>query len=354
MAKVKLKVAYLEDKRRNEFVQIRLNKILGVQVNDCVSGRIVAYRHSFVDDSAELSRFQNLPEEISHSLTAEEKYNSLRNDSLLVELSCAEMGKDTFSRCETVLCFASFAGSSGLGLYLGAVDIIKKISYADFLSNEKTKSRLIRATDDVSALYKATEMFTVDDLGLSKRPRPDANFWETRINKGILSGFENRLVVSWRSRNPMRTTPGELDIFQIRPSGYVREFPGYSGIRVRHDELTEIIDNQEANSEWRDKLSAVAGIYLISHKDRPELYVGSACGENGVWGRWKSYSKNSTGGNKGLIVEHEADENFGKNCYWSMLQALPLNTPKAEVIKAESLWKAKLGTRARGQGFNFN
>ena len=335
-------------------MQIRLNKILDHQVNDGVNRGIVAYRHSFIDDAAELSRFQNLPEEISHSLTAEEKYNSLRNDSLLVELSCAEMGKDTFSRCETVLCFASFAGSSGLGLYLGAVDVIKKISYADFVSNEKIKTRLIRATDEVCALYKTTEMFTVDDLGLSKRPRPGANFWETRINDSILPGFENRLVVSWRSRNPMRKTPGDLEMFQVRPRGYVRDFPGYSGIRVRHDELTELIDNQEANFEWRDKLSTVAGIYLISHKERPELYVGSAYGENGVWGRWKTYSKNSTGGNKGLIIEHEADENFGKNCYWSMLQALPLNTPKAEVIKAESLWKAKLGTRTRGQGLNLN
>lgn len=339
------------DKSRTLFLGDLIKKPLSGAISD---QNLIAYRHRFTDDAAELSKRGITEIHEGFQLTADEKYNNLRNDSLLVELSCAEMGKDIFSGCPTVLCFASFAKAPGLGIYLGAVNMGRKLEYKEFIADRKIKNRLLKVSNSLASVYGVQELYSVDGLGLSKLPRPGVNFWETSINSDILSGLERRLVVNWRSRNSKRITIHDLEIFEIRPDGFVRPFPGYSEIRVRHDELTEIFRNQEANSEWRDKLSSVSGIYLVSHKERPELYVGSAYGENGIWGRWGFYAKNASGGSKELVSENLADRNFGKNCYWSMLETLPINTPSKEVIRIENLWKAKLGTRARGFGFNLN
>jgi hypothetical protein len=40
--------------------------------------------------------------------------------------------------------------------------------------------------------------------------------------------------------------------------------------------------HEEANPSWRDKLSAVGGIYLLTDRAHGRLYVGQAGGEAGI------------------------------------------------------------------------
>lgn len=42
-------------------------------------------------------------------------------------------------------------------------------------------------------------------------------------------------------------------------------------------------------TSWRAALGSVAGVYLISDELTGRLYVGSATGEGGTWGRWCQY-----------------------------------------------------------------
>jgi excinuclease UvrABC nuclease subunit len=58
------------------------------------------------------------------------------------------------------------------------------------------------------------------------------------------------------------------------------------------NELNKIINSPGINTTWVTSLSSVNGVYLIQDKETDKLYVGSAYGDNGIYGRWASYSKN--------------------------------------------------------------
>jgi hypothetical protein len=47
-------------------------------------------------------------------------------------------------------------------------------------------------------------------------------------------------------------------------------------------------------------LKATGGVYLLVHRERAHLYVGSATGGDGFFGRWRRY-QNGHGGNVGLL-----------------------------------------------------
>ncbi|MFS9089853.1 GIY-YIG nuclease family protein [Streptococcus infantis] len=63
------------------------------------------------------------------------------------------------------------------------------------------------------------------------------------------------------------------------------QFPGYENISFSYQELKK----NWANSSWRQYLSAVYGVYVITDAKTGKLYVGSAYGDNGVYGRWSTY-----------------------------------------------------------------
>jgi hypothetical protein len=99
-------------------------------------------------------------------------------------------------------------------------------------------------------------------------------------------------------------------------------------------------------------LNSISGVYLILDKHSGKQYVGSAYGKGGIWGRWKKYTKNPSGGNE-LIKQHlikkpKAYENF----QFSILRVLEHSSTKDEVIAQEVRMKKKLGTRAFGLNQN--
>jgi hypothetical protein len=69
----------------------------------------------------------------------------------------------------------------------------------------------------------------------------------------------------------------------------------YREIDLTLAKLAFLTCNEEANPSWRDKLSAVGGIYLLTDRASDRLYVGQAGGEAGFWGRWKEYAEQRTG-----------------------------------------------------------
>lgn len=90
---------------------------------------------------------------------------------------------------------------------------------------------------------------------------------------------------------------------------------------------------------WRSALSQWRGIYYISDASDGKAYVGSACGNENLLGRWKAYSDNGHGGNRLLRKRNPDDFQF------TILQRVSPDMDAADVIHLENTWKERLHTR---------
>lgn len=137
----------------------------------------------------------------------------------------------------------------------------------------------------------------------------------------------------------------------LRPERYqIAEFEGYAKVRIGFDTLSAIV-NQQLPS-WRSALSSVGGVYVISDHVTGKLYVGSATGEGGFWGRWSGYVATGHGGNVRLRELGMALGASASSLHFSILETADTRTSEAEVVKREQFWKAVLLSRTHG--FNAN
>ena len=167
--------------------------------------------------------------------------------------------------------------------------------------------------------------------------------------------FSNRIVIDWGSsaiswHQWYDKRPKE--VVQILPKGYLGEFTGLLDFVLTFEELKRLIDNPEANEDWKHQLSSVNGIYLILNSKNGEQYIGSANGKGGIWQRWSEYAKKIHAENVKLKELYNQDNSCHKHFRYSILQPLPSNITKKEIDKIENLYKEKLGTRVFGLNLN--
>lgn len=169
--------------------------------------------------------------------------------------------------------------------------------------------------------------------------------------------FRDRLIIDWGPGT--RTWVQKLDIkrdkpvLEILPPGRKLDpFDDYLEFSLTYAELKDLFANEEAHRDWRIPLGAVAGVYLILAQRSGDLYVGSAYGEGGIWGRWRNYSISGDGGNVRLRELIKRDSAYPEQFRFSVLQILPKTMAPNEVLKREALYKHKLGTRATGLNSN--
>jgi len=183
--------------------------------------------------------------------------------------------------------------------------------------------------------------------------------WQSEYEK-----YVGRLVV--KVKLEARSVYRKLDnlfpkvlIKEILPSPFYtsKKFPGYKKLDLTYDKLAEI--DHGYLRDWKQVLQNIEGVYLITDEKNSKLYVGSATGVKGIWGRWISYYNSLTGGNKGLEELNEEskkkfDENYIKqNFHFSILEAYALGSiGREKIIERESMWKNRL--RSRGTGYNKN
>lgn len=172
------------------------------------------------------------------------------------------------------------------------------------------------------------------------------------LEKPSYEDLKTRLIVEWgagtRSWVQWLHRAGNKPIFELLPKNYVKDFPGFYNFTLNHDELVKLIAHPDSNREWQRMLSSVSGVYIILHQESGRQYIGSAYGENGIWGRWKRYSKSPSGDNlllKQLIEEKPDAHKFFR---FSVLRVLESGATKDDVLKHESLIKIKLGSRTFG------
>ena len=178
-----------------------------------------------------------------------------------------------------------------------AKDIFNGVDYiASFIGEEGILSRFI-------GIYKLVDRQKLAD-----------DHFEYQMEE--VSGFEDlkeRVIIKWENAISWHQwIKNEMEVIQIHPGLHYKQFTDYFDFILDFRELKEIISNQY--TDWKKVLSATKGIYLISDTKTGKLYVGSAYGEEGIWGRWSRYvSTNGHGDNKTLKELIETDLNHALN-----------------------------------------
>jgi hypothetical protein len=185
-------------------------------------------------------------------------------------------------------------------------------------------------------------------------PYTDWNQWGYHCQLERLPAFDefqHRIVIEWGaaalSWQQRATNKPVLELLPEK-AGLLPVFRDYLDFDLTYDELRFLCENPEANLDWRSRLSAVAGIYLILASTSGAQYIGSATGVEGIWGRWRDYATTGHGGNKLLRELMEKDSAYPKAFTYSVLQILPRSVDRKAVLEWERRYKAKLGSRVHG------
>ncbi|MED1421487.1 GIY-YIG nuclease family protein [Bacillus smithii] len=235
--------------------------------------------------------------------------------------------KDVFSECDFIVTFLGLENSKALfvGVYevkntrsANEVPIPKHFHYYESFKQSK------------KFYYDMNEVEGFDDL-------------------------KDRLIIKWSGNainwhQWLKNT--NMEVIQILPKGYIKSFTGYMDVVLTHPMLKKIIENPDANQDWHQMLSNVAGVYLIVDTNTGLQYVGSAYGKDGILGRWKDYAKNGHGDNKELMKLVQKDPSYSHNFQFSILETLSKSLTKNEVLIKEKKWKEKLGSKAHGLNLN--
>lgn len=189
-------------------------------------------------------------------------------------------------------------------------------------------------------------------------PYTDWNQWGYHYQLERLPAFDefqHRIVIEWGAAAiKWQQWATNKPVLELLPegAGLLPVFRDYLDFVLTHDDLKFLHENPEANPDWRSRLSAVAGIYLILASTSGAQYVGSATGAEGIWGRWRDYAVTGHGGNKLLRELVEKDPAYPRAFTYSVLQILPRSLNGDVVREWERRYKAKLGSQAHGLNDN--
>lgn len=177
------------------------------------------------------------------------------------------------------------------------------------------------------------------------------------VRRPRLEELSGRLVISYGKsfRQPYpygETVSEELEVLEMRRDQYsIAAFPGYSWATLSKQHLDIIVKEQVES--WRSALGAVKGVYVIADRKTGKLYIGSATGDGGIWGRWSDYSHTGHGGNTELrrLLQHEGNA-YAENFRFGILEIADSHASKEDVLRREGYWKDMLLTRTFGYNSN--
>ena len=211
-------------------------------------------------------------------------------------------------------------------------DVFKNVDYiVSFLGEERTLCRLI-------GVYKILDSTYFEAIQYSEIKNLPYQFLYTIEEKIGFDDLEQKVIIDWgKSQTWHQWIYNRKEVVQIQPGLRFKQFKDYFDFILDFNELNEIISNKYPI--WKKMLSATNGIYLINDKKTGKLYVGSAYGKEGIWGRWKTYVQtNGIGGNVQLDALIDSDNLYAKNFSFSILMLLPSTITSNEAIKKENLF----------------
>ncbi len=227
-----------------------------------------------------------------------------------------------FSNAKQIAVFSPYRNT--LSLFLGLWDV------KDYVDN-KNFTKSLHSIIDVNSFPKKWHSFVC---------------WYNLEHNPILDELSERLVIDWGKSTLSWVQAKDKLVVEIKGKNSLGDFSSFDQVILTFRELKMLINNPDSNTTWINTLSSVNGIYLIKDTLTGRLYVGSAYGAKGIFGRWQSYANSGHGGNKEL---QGMDYNLFE---FSILEILPATTSADEVILRENRWKRKLGTKETGLNLN--
>lgn len=145
------------------------------------------------------------------------------------------------------------------------------------------------------------------------------------------------------------------EIYELSPDTKLGHFPGYQNVNLKYQDMNQIFLRSEPS--WKDALSNVKGVYVITDTNNGKLYIGSASGNSGgIWQRWSGYAdeNNLTNGNIELetILKKEGEDYIKENFTYSIIEIFDTKTKVEIILERESYWKRVFDTRANGLNRN--
>jgi hypothetical protein len=255
---------------------------------------------------------------VRHKDMQADLYNIYRTDKKKFLEYQSQQGKDVFRDVEFIVSFIGEAGT--LSRFIG----VFKVLSGRKLSEKQTSVD----SGQYQFKYDIVEVEGFDDL-------------------------KERVIIDW-GKGAIKWDQGidnKKEVVEIQPGLHYQHFSDYFDFILDFRELQEIVQKQYP--DWKRMLSATKGIYLISDSKTGKLYVGSAYGEEGIWGRWASYvSTNGHGNNKAFKELMTGDKEYANYFRFSILMLLPKTITADQAIKKERLFKRKLGTNSFGLNSN--
>jgi len=155
-----------------------------------------------------------------------------------------------------------------------------------------------------------------------------------------MSELVGQLVIDWGKGFRawvQRADSQDKRVLEIRKDRQEQPFPGFAYFNWDLDEIAAI------PLGWQEVLRAVKGVYLLTCIESGKQYVGSAKGEQNLWGRFLEYAATGHGGNVEL-------RRRGKGRY--RVSVLEVVNSDAGIERVEEAWKQKLMSRTFGLNRN--
>ena len=214
-----------------------------------------------------------------------------------------------------------------------------------FIGEEGVRSRFV-------GVYKVLGEKTIDDA--DKYSDKDKYYYPLE-ELNWFDDIKEKVIVNWffpKPRDWVIDYSVELEVVELSPGLYYKQFPGYLNFVLTFNELKDIINNKYV--DWKKMLSNVYGVYCICDRSTGMLYIGSAYAKDkSIWGRWELYVK--TAGccnNKKLKALIDKNPNHANNFTFSLLMVMSKNSTKKEVIAIEQKYKEKFDTIKHGLNDN--
>jgi len=132
----------------------------------------------------------------------------------------------------------------------------------------------------------------------------------------------------------------DFEVVEILPEPYTgRPFAGYEDIDLSFEEIETLVRNSRL--DWKAALEHVKGIYLVTDTKTGKRYVGSACGQSGIWSRWCAYAETGHGGNVELrrLVKARNLNYCRANFRFALLEHRSFRVADEIISSRENFWK---------------
>lgn len=184
---------------------------------------------------------------------------------------------------------------------------------------------------------KIKELMSLGMKGAADGDLREAILWFDLELLDFYKDWKGKLIVNWPGKELSwwrRANKNQISIDSIfENSQLVEELVNWDKVNLSWDDLRVL------PSSWKSALKEWRGIYLIFDTNGGKSYVGSACGDHNILGRWENYAVKSDGGNQ--LLRGRNPSGF----LYTILQRVSPDMDASEIVKLESSWKDRLHSR---------